>query len=224
MEIPTMKLMAFAAAAACFLGLFAVPALAQDEATAPKEPPARQEAPTVHVLMQTSMGDIVLELNREKAPITVKNFLSYVDKGHYNGTIFHRIISNFMIQGGGFTQDMNQKATDAQIKNEWKNGLKNERGSIAMARLGGQPDSATAQFFVNVENNTFLDQPRDGAAYAVFGKVVSGMDVVDRIRNVRTGVHAQTGMQDVPVEPVVIRTARRMTEEEVAALPSGGKE
>jgi cyclophilin family peptidyl-prolyl cis-trans isomerase len=215
-----MKLMAIAAAAACFLGLFAAPSLAQDEATTPKEPPAKQEAPTVHVLMQTSLGDIALELNREKAPITVKNFLSYVDKGHYNGTVFHRIISNFMIQGGGFTPAMEQKPTDAQIKNEWQNGLKNERGTIAMARLGGQPDSASAQFFINVDNNTFLDQPRDGAGYAVFGKVVGGSDVVEKIRNVRTGIHAETRMQDVPVEPVVIRTMRKMTEEEVAALAS----
>jgi peptidyl-prolyl cis-trans isomerase A (cyclophilin A) len=219
----TMKLMAFAAAAACFLGLFAAPLKAQDEAAAPKEPPARQEAQPVHVLMQTSMGDIVLELNREKAPVSVRNFLAYSEKGHYDGTIFHRVISNFMIQGGGFSADMQQKPTDPPIKNEWENGLKNERGTIAMARLGGQPDSATAQFFINVENNTFLDQPRDGAGYAVFGRVAKGMDIVDKIRNVRTGVRAETRMQDVPVEPVVIRSLRRMTEEEVAALGSDSR-
>jgi peptidyl-prolyl cis-trans isomerase A (cyclophilin A) len=198
-------------ALASLLVLLASTGFAQDEAA--RE--SKKEA-NVHILMQTSMGDIALELNREKAPLTVENFMRYVEKGHYNGTIFHRVIPDFMVQGGGFTPDMQQKPTDPPIKNEWQNGLKNARGTIAMARLGSQPDSATAQFFINVKDNDFLDQPRDGAGYAVFGKVVQGMDVVDRIRNVRTGVRDR--MEHVPVEPVTIQTVRRMTEQEVAAL------
>ncbi len=152
--------------------------------------------------MTTSMGEIVLELDPEKAPITCENFDRYVREGHYDGTIFHRVIDNFMIQGGGFDQDFNQKPTHEGIKNEWQNGLSNLRGTIAMARLGNQPDSATAQFFINVNDNTFLDQPRDGAGYAVFGRVVEGMDVVDAIR--RTPTRDFRGHGDVPVTPVVI--------------------
>jgi peptidyl-prolyl cis-trans isomerase A (cyclophilin A) len=215
-----MNLKSMYTTAACCLGLFASAALAQDEAaTEPKEPPAMQ-----YVLMQTSEGDIALELNREKAPITVDNFMRYVESGHYNGTIFHRVIPHFMIQGGGFTPEMEQKPTETPVKNEWRNGLKNDRGTIAMARLGGQPDSATAQFFINVENNTFLDEPRDGAGYAVFGKVAKGMDVVDRIRNVPTAARDVPGggrgarMGDVPVDPVIIRAVRTMSNEEVASL------
>jgi cyclophilin family peptidyl-prolyl cis-trans isomerase len=166
----------------------------------------------VIVRLETSKGNIDIELNEEKAPISVANFLEYVDKGHYNGTIFHRVIPNFMIQGGGFDENMNQKPTGKGIKNEWENGLSNVRGSIAMARLGRQPDSATAQFFINVTNNPFLDQPNDGAGYAVFGKVVEGMDVVDAIRNVPTATKGPHG--DVPVEPVVIKKASRLTETE----------
>ena len=161
------------------------------------------------VEFKTSQGDIRIELNDEKAPITTANFLEYVDSGHYDGTIFHRVINNFMIQGGGFTPDMKQKKTRASIKNEWRNGLKNVNGSIAMARLGGDPDSASAQFFINVKDNGFLDQPQgDGAAYAVFGKVVSGMDVVEKIKLVRTGNKA--GHENVPTEPVVITSAKRV--------------
>ncbi|MCC5787055.1 MAG: peptidyl-prolyl cis-trans isomerase [Phycisphaerales bacterium] len=161
----------------------------------------------MQVRLETTEGDIVLELDAEKAPASVENFLSYVDKGHYNNTIFHRVIDGFMIQGGGFTPEMEQKPTGKGIKNEWKNGLSNVKGSIAMARLGGQADSATAQFFINVGDNDFLDEPRDGAGYAVFGRVAEGMDVVDRIRKVETGTVAGHG--DVPVEPVVIRKATR---------------
>ncbi len=156
------------------------------------------------------MGDIRIELDEEKAPISTQNFLSYVDSGHYDGTIFHRVISNFMIQGGGFTPDMKQKKTQPTIKNEWRNGLKNKYGAIAMARLGGDADSASSQFFINVKDNDFLDRPQpDGAAYAVFGKVVSGLDVVEKIKAVRTGNKA--GHQDVPVETVVMTSVKRAT-------------
>jgi len=159
------------------------------------------------VVLETSMGAITIELDNAKAPISTANFLQYVDGGHYDGTIFHRVIGNFMIQGGGYTPSMDQKKTGPQIKNEWKNGLSNRKYTLAMARLGNQPDSATAQFFINVQDNAFLDQPRDGAGYAVFGKVTGGTDVVDKIKGVRTTT--SRGMGDVPVEPVVITKARR---------------
>ena len=157
------------------------------------------------VLLKTSMGDITLELDAQKAPKSVDNFLKYVKNGHYKGTIFHRVIDGFMIQGGGFDKSMKQKSTDAPIKNEANNGLKNAPYTIAMARTG-DPDSATAQFFINVNNNAALDYPsRDGAGYAVFGKVIAGQDVVDKIRQVPT---ANAGMyQDVPQTPVVIENA-----------------
>lgn len=160
------------------------------------------------VVLDTSMGSITIELDGVKAPISTANFLQYVDSGHYDGTIFHRVIGNFMIQGGGFTADMEQKKTGAQIKNEWTNKVSNKKYTVAMARLGNQPDSATAQFFINVADNAFLDQPRDGAGYAVFGKVTAGTDVVDKIKGVRTGV--RMGMGDVPSESVVITKARRV--------------
>ena len=171
----------------------------------------------MYVLITTSLGEIALELNAEKAPESVRNFLAYTDKKAYDGTIFHRVIKDFMIQGGGFTSDMQKKPTDKPIKNEWKNGLKNKRGTVAMARTS-DPDSATSQFFINTVDNAFLDEPRDGAAYAVFGKVVGAgsMEVVDKIRAVPTGF--VQGMKDVPTEPVVIQTVRRMTDEEVAKL------
>lgn len=179
-----------------------------------KAPTAHTQEPAlVYVKMTTSMGDIVIELNNEKAPLSTANFLSYVDKGFYDGTIFHRIIPNFMIQGGGFTPDMSQKSTGPGVKNEWKNGLKNVRGSVAMARTA-VADSGTSQFFINVVDNGFLDQPRDGAGYAVFGKVVSGMDVVDKIKAVPTGL--KNGMPDVPVDPVLIKSVKR-TEAPAAA-------
>lgn len=158
------------------------------------------------VALTTSAGEIVLELNTDKAPKTTANFLQYVKNGHYNGTIFHRVIDGFMIQGGGFDADMKEKSTKAPIPNEAKNGLKNEAYTVAMARTS-DPDSATAQFFINVNNNAMLDYPgRDNAGYAVFGKVVKGTDVVDRIRTVATadrGPH-----QNVPVKPVTITAAR----------------
>ena len=165
-------------------------------------------SPNLRVKMETSLGDIVLELNADKAPITVLNFLQYTEDGFFDGTVFHRVIKGFMIQGGGFTVDMSKKTDGLRpgITNEWQNGLKNNRGTISMARLGGQPDSATAQFFINVVDNASLDKARDGAAYAVFGRVVEGMETVDRIREVATSV--QKGKRDVPVESVVIKSVK----------------
>lgn len=156
------------------------------------------------VKLETSLGDIVIELNQEKAPNTVANFLSYVEDDFYNGTVFHRVIENFMIQGGGFTEDFVQKPPKSPIKNEANNGLSNVRGSIAMARTG-DPHSATAQFFINTVDNNFLDfQAENGTGwgYAVFGQVVEGMDIVDVIRVVSTG--NKNGHQDVPLENVII--------------------
>jgi cyclophilin family peptidyl-prolyl cis-trans isomerase len=166
---------------------------------------AAHAADTNQVLLKTNMGDIVLELYPEKAPKTVANFLQYVKSGHYKGTIFHRVIDNFMIQGGGFDQNMKEKPTKAPIENEANNGLKNEAYSVAMARTQ-DPHSATAQFFINVKDNAFLDYPsRDGWGYAVFGKVTKGTDVVDKIKKVETG---NNGMhQNVPLKPVVIESA-----------------
>ena len=154
----------------------------------------------------TSAGDIVVELDATKAPKTVDNFVQYVKAGHYNGTIFHRVIPNFMIQGGGMTPDMSEKATRAPIPLESRSGLSNQRGTLAMARTN-DPNSATAQFFINVKDNDFLNaaQSRDGNGYAVFGKVISGMDVVDKIRVVPTGNKGPHG--DVPLEPIVIKQA-----------------
>lgn len=183
------------------------PKAEQPKADKPAEP-AKEKF--VYVSVKTSLGEFFLELNSEKAPLSVENFLKYVDSGHYDGTIFHRVMDGFMVQGGGFTADMKQKATNPPIKNEWKNGLKNERGTIAMARTN-VADSATSQFFINVKDNGFLDQPRDGAAYAVFGKVSKGMDVVDKIKGVRTGT--KNGMADVPVETVTIEKVTRSTAE-----------
>ena len=157
------------------------------------------------VELKTNQGTLIIELEADKAPKTVENFLQYTKDGFYNGTIFHRVIDGFMIQGGGFNEHLMQKVTRAPIENEAKNGLSNLTGTIAMARTM-QPHSATAQFFINVSDNKFLDYPgQDGWGYCVFGRVVSGMDVVDRIRRVKTGT--QQGYQDVPVEPVIIERA-----------------
>jgi len=162
------------------------------------------------VKLETSSGDIVLELNREKAPLTVDNFLAYVNDGFYNGTIFHRVIGNFMIQGGGFETGMKQKPTKAPVQNEANNGLKNDAYTIAMARTN-DPHSATAQFFINVADNDFLNHtapnPR-GWGYAVFGKVVEGQDTIDAIKKVATG--SKAGHQDVPNEDVVIIKAEAL--------------
>lgn len=159
------------------------------------------------VLIATNMGDIELELYPQQAPTTVTNFLSYVNSGFYNGTIFHRVIADFMIQGGGFTEDMTQKSTSDPIQNEADNGLKNDRGTIAMARTN-VVNSATSQFFINVKDNNFLNHGNRDFGYAVFGKVVAGMDVVDKIAATRTTF--KHGTRDVPVNPVIIVSAKQL--------------
>ena len=159
------------------------------------------------VMMETSLGNVKIELFEKEAPISVKNFLDYATSGFYSDTIFHRVISGFMIQGGGFTAELTQKPTKAPIKNEAGNGLKNQRGTIAMARTG-IVDSATAQFFINVVNNDFLnhrDKTQQGYGYAVFGTVVEGMDVVDKIAAVKT---VTRGFPNVPEKPVVIKSIK----------------
>jgi len=158
------------------------------------------------VILSTSQGDVKVELDSEKAPITVKNFLGYVDDGFFDGTIFHRVIPGFMIQGGGFDQQMAQKDTRAPIKNEADNGLSNERGTLAMARTS-DVNSATAQFFINLKDNDFLNHGSRDFGYAVFGKVVDGMAVVDKIA--ATPTTSRKGQSDVPTEPIVINSARR---------------
>ena len=186
--IPTLSRRAAAVFAAALLA--SVPALAQD---------------LPRVKLSTSAGDIVLELAQDKAPKTVENFLQYVRDKHYDGTVFHRVMNGFMIQGGGFTPDMQQKATRAPVALETRADLRNDRGTIAMARTSN-PNSATAQFFINVVDNRMLNAPNpDGHGYAVFGKVVEGMDVVDRIKAVQTGNRGPH--QNVPVTPVVITSA-----------------
>ena len=162
--------------------------------------------PAAHVTITTTVGQMTLELDADNAPKTVENFLAYANSGFYDGTIFHRVINNFMIQGGGFTTDMEQKPTQAPVDNEANNGLKNERGTIAMARTQ-DPHSATAQFFINVQDNDFLNHTGEnmqGWGYAVFGRVVEGEDVLDKIRVVPTG--SQAGHQDVPSDPIVIES------------------
>jgi len=159
------------------------------------------------VKLHTNYGEITLELDAEKAPITVANFLQYVESGFYSNTIFHRVIDGFMIQGGGFESTMSQKSTNAPIKNEANNGLLNKKYTIAMARTPS-PDSASSQFFINIADNDFLNftaPTSQGWGYAVFGKVTAGTDVVDQIRKVKTG--SKNGHQDVPVEPVIIERA-----------------
>ena len=164
------------------------------------------------VVMETSMGTIKIELFKDKAPISVRNFLSYVKDAYYDGTIFHRVIKNFMVQGGGLDDNMQPKKTKFAIKNEATNGLKNLRGTLAMARTA-VVDSATSQFFINVVDNAFLDhagKTPDRFGYAVFGQVIEGMEVVDAIRDVKTG--SKAGHQDVPVDPVVIKSIRLVEE------------
>lgn len=166
---------------------------------------ATAQAPP-RVALETSEGLIVVELAPHAAPKTVENFLSYVKSGHYNGTVFHRVIPSFMVQGGGFSADMKEKATRGTIPLESQNGLKNSRGTIAMARRG-DPNSASAQFFINVVDNARLDYPNpDGNGYAVFGKVIEGMDVVDKIRAAPTG--SRGSHENVPLVPITIKTAR----------------
>jgi peptidyl-prolyl cis-trans isomerase B (cyclophilin B) len=157
------------------------------------------------VLLTTNKGNITIELDAEKAPKTVANFLDYVNKGHFSNTIFHRVIKDFMIQGGGFEPGMKQKDTSTTVENEGKNGLKNDKYTVAMARTSA-PHSASAQFFINTKNNDFLNYPgQDGWGYAVFGKVSAGTEIVDELNNVKT---SRTGMHsDVPVEPIIIEKA-----------------
>ena len=165
-----------------------------------------QQATAPRVALKTTAGEIVLELNPAKSPKSVDNFLQYVKSGQYNGTIFHRVMNGFMIQGGGMDKDMKEKPTRASIPNEAKNGLKNEAYTVAMARTQ-DPDSATAQFFINVADNGMLDFPQpDGAGYAVFGKVVQGKEVVDQIKTAATGDNASH--RNVPLKPIVITSAR----------------
>lgn len=186
-------------------------ASAQSDAPAarPAEPDRAAPADAVYVYMKTSHGDMILELDRTHAPISVDNFLRYVDEKHYDGTIFHRIAPGFVIQGGGFTEDRTQKPTHDPIKNEWQNGLKNDRGTLAMARTG-DPDSATSQFYINLKNNAPLDAPARGstAAYAVFGKVSAGMETVDRIGALQ--IKAVGAFRELPVEPVIIESVTRI--------------
>ena len=209
-----------AASVCAFWGLLALPFAVWADEPAAEVPPAEatpdleatpQESIPMNdiVIMTTSKGVIKIQLDAAKAPLTVQNFLAYVDEGHYDGTLFHRVINNFMIQGGGFDQNMRQKPTRAPIKNEAMNGLKNRRGTIAMARTM-VVDSATSQFFINVVDNAFLDfraPTPQGFGYCVFGEVIEGMDVVDAIKGVPTGHVA--GMGDVPLTPVVIESVRR---------------
>jgi len=164
--------------------------------------------PGTVVVMDTSLGSVTIELDADKAPVTVANFIAYVDDKFYDGTIFHRVIPDFMIQGGGFATGMKEKKTKAAIKNESANGLSNKRGTVAMARTSN-PDSATAQFFINVKDNDFLDKAKAGdkVGYCVFGKVTAGLDVVDKIKAVKTA--SRGGFQDVPVQEVTINSIRR---------------
>ena len=179
------------------------PKMTQSDPNAPKAAPASKNP---QVEMVTTKGTIVIELDAVKAPITTQNFLTYVKEGFYDGLIFHRVIPGFMVQGGGFNKDMQQKKTHDPIKNEASNGLKNDRGTLAMARTN-DPDSATGQFFINSVNNDFLNyQGKSNPGYAVFAKVVKGIEVVDAISKVKTGNSGMHG--DVPVEPVVITSAK----------------
>ena len=164
------------------------------------------DAKPVKIVMETSKGTIEIELDAAKAPISAANFVNYAKKGFYDGLIFHRVIPNFMVQGGGFTPDMQQKPTDGNIENEAKNGLKNVKGTLAMARTS-VPHSASSQFFINLKDNSFLDYPgQDGWGYCVFGKVTKGMEVVDAMATVATAQKGPHG--DVPVEPIVIKSAK----------------
>lgn len=226
-------------ACAGVLFVLALPAQSQD-----KEEMKKDEKPTAGVNPRVALeiesggrawGKIVLELDAEKAPITVDNFLQYCGDGFYNGLIFHRVIPTFMIQAGGYTPDVVEKKEGLRpgIKNEWRNGLKNSRGTISMARVGGQPDSGSAQFFINVVDNARLDQPQqDGAAYAVFGKVVEGMDVVDKVRDAKCIQHPNYPAGAVtPETPVIIKSAtildgydRAKLSEKVKSMTSAAKE
>jgi cyclophilin family peptidyl-prolyl cis-trans isomerase len=193
-------------AIASLVAATALPLAALSQSQPQQSCTAKGNAP-MKVKLTTSMGPIVIQLDKEKAPVSVENFVKYVESGHYNGTIFHRVIENFMIQGGGFKPDMSQKPTQAPIKNESTNGLKNENYTVAMARTGVR-DSATSQFFINTKDNEFLNfsgESPQGWGYAVFGKVVEGKETVDKIKKVATGNSG--AHQNVPTTPVVIEKA-----------------
>jgi peptidyl-prolyl cis-trans isomerase A (cyclophilin A) len=189
--------------------------VAQASPAPPPAPSARPAPLGPVVVLDTSLGTIKIGLHQDKSPVTVANFLQYVRSKHYDGTIFHRVIPSFMIQGGGYDEKMTEKPTRPPIKNEASNGLRNSRGTVAMARTS-DPNSASAQFFISVKDNHNLDFGIAGAGYAVFGDVVEGMDVVDNISRVATGINK--GMQDVPTTPVVIRTARELGGSKPAAV------
>ena len=202
-----MKKLLFAALLGANLAAAQTPSVAAS--AQPKDTNTVSTASNVVVIIETSEGNITAELFASKAPASVSNFLAYVDSQFYDGTIFHRVIKNFMVQGGGFTPQMVQKSTKPPVKNEAGNGLKNERGTLAMARTA-VVDSATAQFFINLVDNGFLDHRNDtpqGFGYCVFGKVIEGLNVVDDIGKVRTG--NKSGFDDVPMEPVTIKSIRR---------------
>jgi cyclophilin family peptidyl-prolyl cis-trans isomerase len=191
------------------LGIMAFKFISEKEIAKVDEKQIEQYESNPQVILDTTMGSIVIELFHDKAPISVANFLDYLDSGFYNGSIFHRVIPGFMIQGGGFTEDMDEKKTGSPIKNEAGNGLSNLRGTIAMARTS-VVDSATSQFFINTVDNFFLNHQNnspEGYGYCVFGKVIEGMEVVDAIQNVPTGTYGY--FEDVPLEPVLIKTACR---------------
>lgn len=190
---------------------------APDATPTPAGSPSPQAPSGPVVALDTSMGRITLALNQEKAPRSVANFLRYVRSGHYDGTIFHRVMPGFMIQGGGLDPTLEERPTGAAVRNEARNGLRNSRGSLAMARLAA-PDSATAQFFINVKDNHSLDFGISGAGYAVFGEVLEGMDVVDKIAGVQT--QSRGPHQNVPVTPVVIRKARVLAAGTEAKAPA----
>lgn len=173
-------------------------------------------AAPAYMLMQTSMGDVLLELDRARAPVTVANFEAYVSERAYDGTVFHRIVPGFVVQGGGFDRELRKRPTRGPIANEWRNGLRHRRATVAMARPESRPNGATNQFFINLSDNTPLDEPEGGVGYAVFGVVAAGMETVDRIASVRTTI--REGMPSVPVEPVVIVRVRALDEAEAGRV------
>lgn len=211
------------AALSATLGLISTAALAQDKA-APAPAPIDQKAPAPAAAMEycvfhTSKGDIVMELERAKAPVTVDNFVSYIKDGFYDGTVFHRIVPNFVVQGGGFDTKGTQKKTRPPILNEWQNGLKNKRGTLSMARTN-DPGSATSQFFISLKDNDMLDQPISGnAGYAVYGRVISGMNIVDDMAKVQRGM--KNGMGDWPIQDIVVTKAEMIGKETAEKLSNG---
>ena len=209
---------------------FSSASLASAQGTPPAAPSAPAAPATVappaaaameYAVLRTNKGDIVIELDRAKAPITVENFVGYIKDGFFDGTVFHRVVPNFVIQGGGFTAAGEQKKTKAPISNEWQNGLKNKRGTLSMARTNN-PNSASSQFFISLKDNDMLDQPiSGGAGYAVFGSVISGMDIVDAIARSRTTV--RYGMRDWPVEDVAVTKAEMISKADADKMVADAK-